>query len=753
MAGPWEDFAQPPGPWDAFRAPAAADPVPPMPAPGSIDPITGRPVQTMGNPRAGFVSIQDPTSEQSFAPVTAQAAAGMAGNEEQRKRIFAAQMFPDMPYEQATKRMFSFNGRLVAFDDKGRAQYLDPQTPSGFSTGHMSTWRGLSPSNLVDYVASGLGSIPATIGAVTGGMMAAPTSLVAGPALAGVGAAGGDMLRQYAARILDPQQSSKSVYNPLPDDPGQTAREAGLAALGQFGGAVANRAMGATNPLALRNTDVRRLQAPGAIDDARQAIQNAQSQGVDLSLGQATGNPGLIGVEDVALRTPAIPGAQDVASQFMDRQRQQVVQAGQNMLAGVSPATNKTAGALQFAEAAPEAANVARRAANAAARPDYQIAENAGPVRFGDLSARPTIQRAQRQAATNQVDEFGAPLPVRAPDTPPTTVMDKTGAVETVAGVRGALETPTHVPGFREWNGTKIALDDMITAQERTGNYNRARVLRGLRDDLVSRLDDVYPTYASARAAAAPGQRLSATLNETALGRTAGVGVDEKASAIVAPIFRNSNPEYVAAARDAFAASGNQNAWNAGLRAHIQDVIDRTSRGMENGINPAFLRRELLGNADIRENLRAAMTPQQFQGFQNFMDVVTAVARTPAMNSMTNPREVTARVLMDQAEPTAAKITRMLGNLASPQIVNTIKRGADRMAEAMTERNASRIAGMLFDPDGIRFLEAMAAVPIRQQQGVNVGAQLAARALLSGRDVMPLYGGPNTPLLASPLPR
>ncbi|CAB4166125.1 hypothetical protein UFOVP853_16 [uncultured Caudovirales phage] len=721
-ADPWAVFRAQPAPsdpWAAFRAPAAEPPPPPVQ--GGIDPITKRPVQTMGNPRAGFVSIQDPTSEQSVAPVAAQVAAGMAGNEDQRKRIFAAQMFPNMPYEQATKRMFSFNGRLAAFDDKGRAQYLDPETPSGFSAGHMSTWRGLSPGNLVDYVASGVGSIPATAGAIVGGMAAVPTSLLAGPALSAAGAATGDALRQYAARILDPQQSGKSVYNPLPDDYGQTAREAGMAALGQFGGALVNRGLGASNPLALRNTDVRRLQAPGAIDDARQAIQNAQAQGVDLSLGQATGNPGLIGVEDVALRTPAIPGAQDVASQFMERQRGQVVQAGQDMLAGVSPATNKTAGALQFADAADEAANVARRQANQAARPYYEVAENAGPVRQGDLAARPTIRRAMRDAAVNQMDEFGAPAAA--------------------------------VPGFREWNGVKTALDDMITNQRQAGNFNRARVIGNLRDELVSRLDNVYPTYGAARAVATPGQRLSATLNETAVGRTAAAGADEKASAIVAPIFRNSNPEYVAAARDAFIASGNQDAWNAGLRAHVQDVIDRTSRSMENGINPAFLRKELIGNADIRENLRAAMTPQQFQGFQNFMDVVTAVARTPAMNSMTAPREMTARVLMDQAEPAAAKITRMLGNLASPQIVNTIKRGADRMADAMTERSASRIAGMLFDPDGIRFLEAMAAVPIRQQQGVNVGAQMAARALLSGRDAMPLYGGPNTPLLASPLPR
>ena len=165
-ADPWAVFRAQPAPsdpWAAFRAPAAEPPPPPVQ--GGIDPITKRPVQTMGNPRAGFVSIQDPTSEQSVAPVAAQVAAGMAGNEDQRKRIFAAQMFPNMPYEQATKRMFSFNGRLAAFDDKGRAQYLDPETPSGFSAGHMSTWRGLSPGNLVDYVASGVGSIPATAGA------------------------------------------------------------------------------------------------------------------------------------------------------------------------------------------------------------------------------------------------------------------------------------------------------------------------------------------------------------------------------------------------------------------------------------------------------------------------------------------------------------------------------------------------------------------------------------------------------------
>lgn len=756
IADPWGAFplaGRPPSvptqggdPWAAF--PAVQPPDTPQPVgPDGIDPYTKRPVQGMGMPSSSVVPVEMPADGAAAPGIGTQAAASFAGDVEQKKRIFAAQMFPGMPTEQATRRMFVIDGRLAALGLDNKPVFLDPETPSGMTTGPVRTWRGFGPRNFAQSLAGGVGTIPATAGAIAGGVAASPTSLAAGPAMAAFGAGGGDLVRQYIARMLDPQNTGKNWYNPTPADWSQTAQEAAIGGAGQALGAGVNRLMGASNPLNLRRSDVQRLQAPGALDDAAQAIDAARGQGVPLSLGQATGNPGLIGMEDVAFRTPTVPGGQDIASQFYQGQREALQRAGQNMLGGISPESNKTGAALMFATGASESVPAARRAANAAARPAYEIAEGGGAVRFGDLADRPSVAEALRRAKANQMDAFGRPAQVTVQPLASPSFVDKFGVTE-IPGAEAAIrQSPPDVPGFRVWDSVKKSLDDMISEASRKGAHNDARIIGGLRDQLVTRLDDVYPTYPEARALAAPGQRVSRMLESTAAGRSADAGVDERAGAIVAPIFREANPEYVRMAREAFVKSGNENAWNAGIRAHVQDVIDRTSRSVD-GLNPAFLRRELIGNTDNREALRAAMTPNQFAGFEKFMDTVSAIARTPAMNSMTAPREVTARVLMEQAEPRAAKIIRGVGAALSPDVLNTFRKIAGSVADGMTQRNAGKMVEMLFDPDGMKMLESMARVPIAQQQSTNVKAQILARALLSGRGESALANGPTAPLLA-----
>jgi len=55
------------------------------------------------------------------------------------------------------------------------------------------------------------------------------------------------------------------------------------------------------------------------------------------------------------------------------------------------------------------------------------------------------------------------------------------------------------VPDVRQLDLTKRALDDMIGTAKRAGNSNEARILTGLKNDLVGMVDSAVPSYARAR--------------------------------------------------------------------------------------------------------------------------------------------------------------------------------------------------------------------------------------------------------------
>ena len=759
---PWAAFRAAPAGTDQFDVPSpipsqdgATSPVPMDPIPTARRSLTERmmtPSQWKPDapPYTGLASRELPPGVPTAAGADVQLAAGLAKDPEQRKRIYAAQVFPNMPTAQALSRMFLSNGRLAAMGDDNKPVYLEPETPAGMTTGPMRTWTGMAPSNLAQNVAGAVGAIPPLAGAVAGGMMAAPTSMVAGPAAAAAGASLGDMVRQYLARQFDPA-STRSLLDPRPDSWRQTAEEAAMGAGGQFLGAGFNRMGGASNPMNMRTQDIRRVQAPGVLDEARANIADARAQGVDLSMGQATGNPGMIGIEDVAYRTPTVPGGQDVAGQFYAAQRGQVGQAGRGMLDTIAPQISKTEAALQFRDHSGEASHAIRQQGNALARGAYDAAEAAPmpapwSVPLPEVTGTPGVN-----AAGNPSLRVSGPGPglahtlnsspadfklydmLKTPDASAAYGAAVNSAANdgiTIPTLKEVLSGAT-VP-FQGWDHMKKVLQGQSTQAAREGNYHHATQLTDMANAIKNEVSAINPAYGDALRITAPYQRMAQELKDSAVGRAGEMDSSARVQSIVAPVFRQANPEFVAAARQAFVDTNGENAWNNGIRSYVHDTIDNASKGAM-GLNPASLHRTLIGDTDNRAVLQAAMTPDQFSGFEKFMGVVGNMAKTPAMGSPTNPREVTASVLMGQAETPLAKLFRHAGDLFSLEGVNTLRKIGHAVSDNLTQRNASKIVDMLFDRDGMRFLEAMAKVPIGQQQSTNVQSQMLARALLNGQ--------------------
>ena len=147
-------------------------------------------------------------------------------------------------------------------------------------------------------------------------------------------------------------------------------------------------------------------------------------------------------------------------------------------------------------------------------------------------------------------------------------------------------------PDFALWDLTKRQLDDAHGIAARAGQRTDAMAIDNLRGRLVSNLDAAYPTYGAARATAAPGQQLASELEQSGVGTVADKTGDERARAIVSPVFAQNNPAAISRARDAFASAGRSDEWNAGVRSYIQDAFDKASQSQQ-GLNPSMLRRQV----------------------------------------------------------------------------------------------------------------------------------------------------------------
>lgn len=648
-------------------------------------------------PMTRWMQTGSPPSTTRPASVVTQAAAGMAQDPEQRMRIVASRLFPNLPLTEAMARITTDDrGRLIAVDDQARAFYVDPPALFSPQPPYLRI-EGMAPGNLARNVAGAAGSSLPVIGAAAGGLAGAPGSMVTAPIGAAIGGGVGDAIRQTAARALDPKPDK------TPYDIGQTAEEMALSGAGQAAGGLLARAL-APNPLRLPQSDIRLARTEGRLPAAAAAYANAGQQGVNLTPGQASGLPTLLGYED-AIRIS--PGYSDRALDFYRRQGGQVQEAGRRFLGALSPVDDSVDAALAMQQAASTVAPNIRAAANETAARQYAAAHAAGNVMTPELAQlieTPSGRQALARAREIYLDRYGIP-----PET----------------------------PDFQLWNETKKVLDDMynsaMTSASSSAGRAKAAGIDTVRRRLVENLDAAYPTFAEARQIVAPGQSMAARLEAGVTGKIGRGDGDETAPSVLKNVFERQNARAISEMRDAFVASGKEDEWNAGLRGYLQTAINQASQRAE-GLNASMLLRNVWGKTEIKDAMQAAMSGPQFKGFENFMSMLENVSRTYPTNSLTAAR-MAAREGLDNAasNTTANRIVRLVGALGSPQ---TYLLGArtltDPIDKAITERNLSSIVDRLFSGDGMRMLEQMSRLPPTGTKSAEVGLQFLSRALVPG---------------------
>jgi hypothetical protein len=626
--------------------------------------------------------MQWPISEANIPGIGTQAAGSMATDPEQRRRIVAAQLFPGLNPTVAQSHVFyGPNGRMAAVDPaSGHAFWVDPSSYAPTVNQPSS----LIPDRPLERAGTLAGPALPAVGAVAGGMITAPESLILGPVGAGAGAAIGDVARQTIARQLDPgvPGAPGAAPTPQPYNWNQTTSEAAGAAGGQFLGGGLLRLRSGYNPLGANPLDVRALRDPAVQQGIADAYRRAAAQGVELTPGQASGLPSLLNAEDVFTRGIMGGDTANIAKQYYEGQRNQLTGAFDQAQGRVSSAADKTDAALQFQQGAEDAQRIVRQQANAAARPFYDTAKAGGQVMSPDLAqlhALPAVRDALKAAASDYHNLTGKAANIDAPD-------------------------------FELWDLAKRKLDDAVGTARKAGEHTTEMATDSVRQRLLTNLDTAYPTYATARETAAPGLREAARLADV-VGRGGELGT-EKLRAILNPVFESSNSQAIKASRDTFIKAGREAEWNAGTRAYVQDLFDATVQSKE-GLNPEFLRRQIWSNPNKREAIQAAMDPQAFKGLENFMRTVEDVAKAKGANSATAERTAGAAEVTAQAADTpGVKAVGAIKSVLSPmRLVDVPGKIGDMIQSGLTKRNVGKIGERLFSPKGQEFLRNMADAP------------------------------------------
>jgi hypothetical protein len=569
------------------------------------------------------------------------------------------------------------------------------------------------------WAASGAGpAIPQGTAAAIGTIMG-PTG--ASIPAAGGGAAIADLGRQALDKALADEPIVSTDY-----DLANAAGHGVQAMAGQGIGVGINRAL-SRNPMQISAYDRKTAMDPATLTNARANVQAGQQEGVDLSFGQATGLRSALVSERQLARDPA---GMDTLSGFYDKQRGQINQSLERLARGISPVKSGQEGASMLREGADAAiqAQLAERAAKA--KPLYDVAY-AQPMQWtDDLSG--IMKRPAMIAGWKKAQEIAAN---EGHELPQILTLDKSGTL--VTGVKAA-------PDWKTVDYIKRGLDDVIQGAKNpmTGRIegDAPRAIVALKQQFLSEVDKINPAYAAARAQFSSDSPAVQALLDGPVGRMARdrvTDISRQTSEFFGP--GRMSPEAVKEARSAYAKANAHDEWNAGLATYIRDVMQKTNA------SPTRLTNELFGrefDPRAREIMQAAMTPQQYAGFEHLMKVVQNAARTLPEGSQTATDIAGGQALRNQFGGSA----KMLGNMFSPmRITDVAGRAGERVALKMSDEGMAKLAEAVTNPKSVEQLQKLRMFRPESEKAMALASQIifgsgvrgAESRLFRPRDQMP----------------
>lgn len=547
--------------------------------------------------------------------------------------IYAKARFPDLPIEQARERYGIVDGEVVyaGADDK-----VYRETPSGFMGG--------SKRMAADVVANA----PAVIGGTVGAVAGAPAGPAASAGLAALGAAGGKGYGRVAAGIAfdEPQTPGGNAAS--------MAKEAVITGATTLVGNYLGKLLSGTKARDITKLDPTKVS---------QIDQKAAAEGIDLNVAQRSNLPSMKARHDALA---SMPTSRDAIADFAKKQSDQANVAVERFLNKVSPV-----------DGLDEAGTAARSAAK-------------------DVLTKLTKERAAQAAPLYKqaFDEFkGIPSEVvpEATELMTRPSMKQAGRIAVRIAKDEGIDLADPTKSLQGMHYMKLALDKMIGDEAKGGlTATSQRALIGLKDKLLTIMDDASPTYQQARATFAHFSPNINSVKEGVVSRIADLP-DEKVMEASRQMFnRNMSPAAVARARELFSRAGREDDWNAMLRGYLQENFSKAGKEFATAggdVGQAVRWRAMLfGDKPQNKVIQHAMTRNQYTAYTNMMDVFDAMGRTygAGSGSQTMPRQEAANVLRDEATGLVAKVMTPASSVRNWLQEAAVGKHAEKMAEVMT---------------------------------------------------------------------
>lgn len=522
------------------------------------------------------------------------------------------------------------------------------------------------PMSILQNVVEEAGSLlPIGAGAIAGiasapMLLTGPAGMAGSMAITGGAAAAGQGAREYLAEQFVGQEP----------DLGRMASEGAQAALGQGVGAglTAWAQRGAAR-------DIGRLNRPQM--EALQ--QRGQQQGIPLTPAE-TSNLTSLKAQQKSLGN--LPQSSDIMDDFYRTRADRIGQRVGQVLDDISPVDSAEVAGRQARGAAEGAISSARAARSAAARPLYERVVN------------PANQVADDAFQPIADDEF------------------LKGVIRRVKGDKLAADELGGLPdnAMPVLDAAKKRIDDMVETARRSGQRNRVRLLQGKLEKLLGVTDDAFPEYPVARAAFAGKSPEVDALEEGVVGIIRSLP-DTRLQGAAAKLFDPSlsGPKAVAQARVAL-KQANPDAWQAIKRSWLQQQWEKAGREFVStgsqvvNQGPKF-RALILGDANKRRMLRAALDPQEWKAVNDLAEVLEAAGRVKPIASDTAWNQEMMRVARQEATPLWAKTARAVRFWDWPKLIE------DWATERGMAKNAESLARTITSPGAIDRLRELKQLP------------------------------------------
>lgn len=603
---------------------------------------------------------------------------------EVKMAYFAAKRFPNLSPEEAISRYgVGSDGNVFYRADDGQMYY---EVPHGQWDLASVGKRMLSATG--DAIQA---TPPAVVGVATApAMLAGPPGVGFSMAATGAAGAAGEGIRQGIGNVVAGDPVSMS----------QVAKSAALDATTQgVGSAVAKFAERRAV------SDLKRLN-PAQVSDIN---RKAQSAGIPLTPAEQTNLPSLKFRQQLVSEMPG--GGADVMDDFYRRRGEKVQSAMDRYLATLSGQDSPELAALSAKGASLEAIESYVKQRKDAAGPLYEQAYRdfkGLPAQYkkeaDQLMKRPSMQQAAQRAARIAADD----------------------------GVN--LKNPRN--SLQGMHYMQMALRDMAGEADSGLKGTEARAIRGLRDRLLTIMDFASPTdaagnslYQKARelyAYNSPAVEFAKSAKMSLIGFVANMGDRNATKALDALMGPNTGPLAMSQFKTAIMRV-DPSAWQGVKRAYIQsawaDATKRYATGQP-AMQPAKFASEMMSPKQ-RQALQEALTPAEFQAFNDLMDVFERTGVGLPRNSTTVPKAMEAARMEAEAgglTGNAARIFRLPGRVASGSI-------ADKWGELRMGAYGEKIAEIITSPDAMQKLKELKKLSPNDKRFIAGASQLIGGAV------------------------